>query len=382
MNGRVGAIARKEFRHILRDPGSLGALLGLPLFLLLMFGYAVSLDVDRVPLAVRDLDRSPASRALAEAFFAGGRFVPVDAGGEGGEEALAAGRAAAVLEIPPGFGRSLGRGEASPVRVAVDGSDGTRAQTVVGYIDGLAARFGQDLRALEAVREGPLGAGGAMPAAGPDIRPRVLFNQELRSIVFLVPGLVALILVITAVVSTALSVVREKESGSMEQLLVSPVGAFELILGKTLPYAAVGAVSAAIVLGSAALLFRVEVAGSVLALAWTTGLFLLASLALGVLISTLADTQQAAFLISTLLTLLPTFTLSGFVFPIRNMPFPIRLATRLFPTTYYLEILKDIVIKGAPFRYFAGPAGSLALYAAVAIAAASFRFSRERSRRK
>lgn len=380
MNGRIGAIARKEFRHILRDPGSLGALLGLPLFLLLMFGYAVSLDVDRVPLAVRDLDRTPESRALGDAFFAGGRFIPADSGPGTGERALESGRAAAVLEIPPGFGRALGRGEAAPVRVAVDGSDGTRAQTVAGYIDGVAARFGQDLRAREAERSGPGGPGGPDSTAVLDIRPRVLFNQELRSVVFLVPGLVALILVITAVVSTALSVVREKENGSMEQLLVSPVGAFELILGKTLPYAVVGAVSASIVLGSAALLFGVEVAGSVGALAWTTGLFLLASLALGVLISTMADTQQVAFLISTMLTLIPTFTLSGFVFPIRNMPLLVQAATRLFPTTYYLEILKAIVIKGAPFRYYAAPAAALALYTAAAVAAAAVRFSRERSR--
>ncbi len=380
MNGRVGAIARKEFRHILRDPGSLGALLGLPLFLLLMFGYAVSLDVDEVPLAVRDLDRTPESRALAEAFFAGGRFVPVDPGPGTGGNALETGRAAAVLEIPPGFARSLGRGEAAPVRVAVDGSDGTRAQTVAGYIDGLCLRFGGDLRALAAERAGTTAGGENTPGSVLDIRPWVLVNQELRSVVFLVPGLVALILVITAVVSTALSVVREKENGSMEQILVSPVGAFELILGKTLPYAAVGAVSAAIVLGAAALLFGVEVAGSVGALAWTTGLFLLASLALGVLISTMADTQQVAFLISTMLTLIPTFTLSGFVFPIRNMPLIVRAATKLFPTTYYLEILKAIVIKGAPFRYYAGSAAALALYAAAAIAAASVRFSRERSR--
>lgn len=379
MSGRIGAIARKEFRHILRDPGSLGALLGLPLFLLLMFGYAVSLDVDRVPLAVRDLDRTPESRALGEVFFAGERFIPADPGPGTGERALESGRAAAVLEIPPGFGRALGRGEAAPVQVAVDGSDGTRAQTVAGYIDGVAARFGQDRRAREIERGGPDATG--EPSGGAlDIRPRVLFNQELRSVVFLVPGLVALILVITAVVSTALSVVREKENGSMEQILVSPVGAFELILGKTLPYAAVGAVSASIVLGSAALLFGVEVAGSVGALAWTTGLFLLASLALGVLISTMADTQQVAFLISTMLTLIPTFTLSGFVFPIRNMPLLVQAATRLFPTTYYLEILKAIVIKGAPFRYYAEPAAALALYAAAAVAAASVRFSRERSR--
>jgi len=166
----------------------------------------------------------------------------------------------------------------------------------------------------------------------------------------------------------------------MEQLLVSPVGPVELILGKTLPYAAVGAVSATIVLTAASLLFGVEVKGSVPALAATTGLFLLASLALGVLISTIAETQQVAFLVSTMLTLIPTFTLSGFVFPLRNMPPVIRVITRLFPTTYYLEILKAIVIKGAPFRYYWTQVLALVLYAAAAVAAASARFSRERNK--
>lgn len=380
MSGRIRAIAHKEFRHIFRDPGSLGAILGLPLFLLVMFGYAVSLDVDHVPLAIRDLDRSPESRALAQAFFAGGHFLPAGAPADAAEEErmLQSGRAAAALEIPPGFGRSLGKGENAAVQVAVDGSDGTRAQTVAGYIDGLCARFGEDLRSLRAAREaGAIGGDGL--AAPIDIRPRILFNQELRSVVFLVPGLVAIILVITAVVSTALSVVREKENGSMEQLLVSPVGALELILGKTLPYAAVGAVSATIVLAAASLLFGVEVKGSVFALAWTTGLFLLASLALGVLISTMAETQQVAFLISTMLTLIPTFTLSGFVFPLRNMPPIIRVIAHAFPTTYYLEILKDVVIKGDAARYYWRDALALGIYAAIAVGAASARFARSRS---
>ena len=367
---RVKAIAHKEFRHIFRDPGSLGALLGLPLFLLVMFGYAVSLDVEKVPLALRDLDRSPESRALAESFFAGDRFAPAAAGGGASERVLDDGTAAAIVEIPVGFGRAIGRGETAAVRIVVDGSDGTRAQTIVGFIEAFCARFGgRD--------EGERNE--ALSGTAIDARPRVLFNQELRSVVFLVPGLVALILVITAVVSTALSVVREKENGSMEQLLVSPVGPLELILGKTLPYAAVGAVSAATVLVAASVLFGVEVKGGAFALAWTTGLFLLASLALGVLISTVADTQQVAFLLSTMLTLIPTFTLSGFVFPIRNMPPIIALATRLFPTTYYLDVLKAVLIKGAEFRYYWRPAAALALYAAIAIAVAAARFARSRS---
>lgn len=376
MNHRISAIARKEFRHILRDPASLGAILGLPLFLLVMFGYAVSLDVKRVPLAVRDLDRSPESRALVSAFFAADDFVPAGEPDSPTAEARAldSGAAAAVLEIPRGFAADLERRGPAPVQILVDGSDGTRAQTVIGYLEGLCMRYGQDRVALEAAR---------LPAttvSGPaiDVRPRVLFNQDLRSVVFLVPGLVALILIITAVVSASLSVVREKETGSMEQILVSPVGAVEFIVGKTLPYAAVGAVSATTVLLTATLLFGVAVKGSLLALVGTTALFILACLGVGILISTIADTQQVAFLIGTLATLVPTFALSGFVFPLRNMPLIIQGIAQLFPTTHYIRILESIMVKGAGIATFWRPTLALFIYATVAILVSAARFARSR----
>jgi ABC-2 type transport system permease protein len=373
---RIAAIARKEFRHILRDPASLGVLLGLPLFLLVMFGYAVSLDVKHVPLAVRDLDQSPESRALTEVLFATDDFVRVGNPESPHDEARAldSGSAAAVLEIPHGFAKELERNRPSSVQILVDGSDGTRAQTVIGYIEGLCLRFGQDRAAVEAAR---------LPAstlASPaiDVRPRVLFNQDLRSVVFLVPGLVALILIITAVVSASLAVVREKETGSMEQILVSPVGAVEFIVGKTLPYAGVGAISATTVLITAAFLFGVTVKGSLIALVATTGLFILASLGVGILISTIAETQQVAFLIGTLATLVPTFTLSGFVFPLRNMPTIIQVLAHAFPTTYYIQILQSILVKGSGFATYWRPSLSLVIYAALAIALSAVRFARSR----
>jgi ABC-2 type transport system permease protein len=214
--------------------------------------------------------------------------------------------------------------------------------------------------------------------AGIDVRPRVLFNQELRSVAFLVPGLVALILIITSMISTALSVVREKELGSMEQIIVSPVRPIELIIGKTLPYAAIGLVSAFTVLGASVLLFGLTVKGSILALGLMTVLFILACLSLGILISTLAATQQVAFLISAMFALVPTFTLSGFVFPIRNMPVLIQAVTWLFPTKYYLEILRALLLKGAGFDSYWHEAAALVIYTSVAALAASARFARSR----
>jgi ABC-2 type transport system permease protein len=374
MNGRVGALVRKEYRHILRDPGTLGALLFVPLFLLAMFGWAISLDVNDVPLLVRDLDHSEESRAFAASFFSSGRFSRIAGEAEDPGAALDSGRAAATLELPRGFSRTLGRGETATVQVLVDGSDATRAATVIGYIDGIVLRFGSERLALKAAQ-----AGIRLPG-GMDARPRVLFNQELRSVNNLVPGLVALILIISAVISTSLAVVREKESGSMEQLIVSPLLSWELVLGKTLPYATIALASAALVLGSSSLLFGVAVKGSILELAAMTALFVFACLSLGILISTVAPTQQIAFLAGTMLTLLPTFLLSGFVFPIRNMPPLIQAVTWLFPTRYYLEILKALLLKGVGIGSYWREALALLAYAFAAAAIAAARFSRSRGR--
>jgi ABC-2 type transport system permease protein len=372
VSGRVGALVRKETRHILRDPGTLGALLALPIFLLAMFGWAISLDVDHVPLMVSDLDLSAESRAFAAALFSSGRFERVPDGDA--DAALDSGAAAAALEIPRGFAKSLGRGETASVQVLVDGSDAVRAATIVGYVDGIVLRYGSDRIRLESAREG------ASLIAGLDARPRVLFNQELRSVQNLVPGLIAIIVIISAVISTSLAVVREKELGSMEQLVVSPIVSWELIVGKTLPYAVIGLVSAALVLGTGALLFGLAVKGSILALTAMTILFVFACLALGILISTIAPTQQIAFLASAMLTLVPTFVLSGFVFPIRNMPIVIQAIAWLFPTKYYVEILQALLVKGVGLGSYWPSALALLCYALVAAALASARFARSRGR--
>jgi len=372
MNVRITAVVRKEYRHIFRDPGTLGALIFVPIFLLAMFGWAISLDVNDLPLMVRDHDMSAESRALAEAFFASGKFVPVSA--EDARAALDSGRAAVALEIPRGFGRSLARREAAAVQLIVDGGDATRASTAVGYLEGIILRFGAERLEIEAARTG---SGGI---AASDIRPRVLFNQELRSINFLVPGLVALILVISCVVSTSLAIVREKELGSMEQLVVSPLRPPELIIGKTLPYATIAVVSATLVLAASALLFGVTVKGSILELVFMTLIFIFACLSLGILISTVTPSQQLAFMLSGMLTLLPTFLLSGFVFPFRNMPGIVQTVAHLFPTKYYLEILKALLVKGAGVEAYWKDAAALMLYGLAAGGLATARFARSRGK--
>jgi ABC-2 type transport system permease protein len=367
MIGRIGALIRKEFRQVVRDKRSLGVLLFTPLFLLIMFGYAVSLDVRRIGLAVVDENRSGPSRALidrlrqAEQFDL--KYLPADAAEI--DSLLSNERIKAALVIPRDFARRLLRGETAALEVIVDGSDSTGAATALGYLQAFLTRAGHDL-APRAALGAPL----------LDYRPRVWFNPELASPRFLVPGLIAFILVITAVVSTALSVVREKERGTMEQLIVSPLSSLELFIGKTVPYLLISLAAAAAILAASRLLFAVTVAGSLPLLLLVTLVFILACLSLGILISTAAGSQQVAFMLAVIITILPTFILSGFVFPIRNMPLPIRALTYLLPARYYLAALRAIMLKGVGLADFWPQLAGLVLLTAFTLAASVLRLKR------
>jgi ABC-2 type transport system permease protein len=370
MIGRIRAILVKEFRQIARDRRSLGVLLFLPLFLLVMFGYAVSLDVRHVPLAVYDGDKSPQSRKLIEGFRHSEYFnfkydltsiAEID-------ELLARERARAVLVIPRGFSRRLSRGQTCQVQVLLDGSNASSASTALGYIQVVIQQFAAGLTSGALLRLGT--ARYLLPV---DLRPRVWFNPELSSSVYLVPGLVTFILSISAVISTALSIVREKERGTMEQILVSPIRPLELIVGKTIPYAAVSLAVTVAVLAASYLLFGVVIQGSYLLLLLVILLFLLACLGLGLLISTLVATQQMAFTVSGLITVLPTFILSGFVFPIRNMPLAIQAVTFLFPARFFLAALRSVIIKGAGLAAFWDQALGLGIFAFGTLALSTLR---------
>jgi len=376
---RIRAVVKKEFRQIFRDIGTLGTLVILPLFLLALFGYAISLDVKEIKLAVWDLDRSELSRDYLRGFFNSAYFTFQSeiSGSAERDRILAEGRALAVLTIPPGFSRIIDRGEAAPVQFLVDASNSTTASTAIGYIVAADKVFSRRRAAAFAAS---LGDGRRQAPVSPiDLRSRVVFNQELKSVDSLLPGLMVLILTLAAVVSTALALVREKEHGTWEQLSVSPVAPAELIIGKTLPYLLVALVSTTLILMVSRLLFGVSVQGSLVLLYLMTVLFLLASLGIGILISSLAKTQQTAFMISSILTVLPTFILTGFVFPIRNMPPFVQAITVLFPARYYLSILRAIMLKGAGFSSFYREALILAGFAALMITLGTVRVSRTRS---
>jgi ABC-2 type transport system permease protein len=370
------AVALKEFRQILRDRRSLLILLFVPAFFLLLYGYALNFDIRNVRLAVQDQDRSTKSRELVSSFVNSGYFSLVGYVDSPSEldRLVDEGKVRAILAIPAGFERDLSLRQPVTVQVIIDGDNANTASTVTGYARILigaysSAQMQVRLRADASARQVPL------PSI--TIEPRIWYNPQLRSTLFLVPGLIAYISMITAVVSTALSVVREKERGTMEQVRMAPLSPLPYILGKTLPYLVISFVSSILVILSAMLLFELPMRGSWLLLCAAIGLFLIGAQAQGLLISTIAESQQVAFQVALLSSLLPTMILSGFIFPITSMPTVVQWITHIVPARYFLVALRAIVLKGADITAFWEQMVALAIFATVALGLASLRLRRE-----
>ncbi len=366
------AMVRKEFRQVLRDPHTLGILLLVPMLLLVLFGYAISLDVDDIVVAVVDEDKSPESRRVEKLFdvlevFTPGEF-PLSAAGA--EEALVDGRLDAVLILPAGFGRNLAAGRTPSVQLLIDGSNVLVASTAQGYIE--AMFFDLSLR---------LDTEWRIPSPPIDFRSRTWFNPELRSTVFLIPGLIAFIMVITAVLSTALSVVREKEKGTMETLDASPLSSSTLIIGKTIPFMVISMLETVFILLAGRFLFGVEILGSIPLLLGISFVFLLSCLGIGLLISTAVDTQQSAFLLATIVIVLPTLILSGFIYPIRNMPSVVQAVTLLIPARYFIIAERALMIRGAGIVSIWPQALILLGFSVVTLGLSSLRLGRSRRNR-
>ncbi|HEX7877777.1 MAG TPA: ABC transporter permease [Candidatus Eisenbacteria bacterium] len=376
---KLRAVAGKELRQARRDPLSLGLLLGIPTMMLLLYGYAVNFDVRHVALSVEDNDRSRASRELVQAFVQSTYFdlKPERQPGETPEHLFERKRAQAILVIPDDYGRELAAGRPATVQFLVDGTDATVAETILGYANALARD--QNAR-LGARRMMPMagGADGTTPPPAPtlSVEPRVWYNPELRSSHFLVPGLIGFILMLTAVLSTALSVVREKERGTMEQIRMAPVAALELLVGKTVPYLVISLLATVLILIAAGFLFGVTIRGPLLDLGVAVILYLLGGLGLGLFVSTLARTQAEAFQIGSMFSILPTFLLSGFIFPVKNMPAMMQVVSHIVPARYFLIILRGIILKGTGLGPYHGPLLALATYAVVMITLAGLRFGR------
>jgi drug efflux transport system permease protein len=366
---KIWAIARKELRQSSRDPLSLAMLLGVPTMMLLMYGFALNFDVRHVGLAVVDRDKSAASRELIAAFVNSTYFDRVaDLPANADLGAVTERREArAVLTIPEGFARDLADGRKSPVQVVLDGADANTATTVLGYAAALVSDHNAALRSEET---------GQALRAPIDYEPRVLYNPELKSTQFLVPGLIGFILMLTAVLSTALSVVREKERGTMEQLRVTSLRPGELIVGKTLPYLGISLTATFIILLAARFLFGVSVRGPYLDLFVATFVYLVGALGFGLLVSSVAETQALAFQAGTVTSMLPAIFLSGFIFPIRAMPPALQLLTYAVPARYFNVILRGVILKGAGVEHYGRDLLFLVLYAAAVMFIAFVRLTR------
>jgi len=332
---RLIAVARKEAIQLRRDRRSLALAFLLPVLLLILFGTAITWDVDDIPIAVLDQDGGAASRALVEAFTASGRFRAIAWPTQmaEAERLLARGEARLVLVLPRGLAAELGGGETVAIQAVVDGSDANTAEIAIGYAQAALAAYAE--------RRGGAGARPPILAAS-----RVWYNEELSSRNMIVPGLIAVIMMIIAAMLTALTIAREWERGTLEQLAATPVTRGEIVLGKLLPYLAIGLVDVALLTALGLALFGVPLRGSVLLLAVLATAFLIGSLGLGLLVSTLSSTQQEAFL-STFLIFMPTILLSGFMFPVSSMPVFFQWLTLLNPMRHYLEIVRGIFLKGS-----------------------------------
>ncbi len=332
----------KEFRQIRRDPTSLGMLLVLPAAMIIVVGYALNFDVKHIPLVLWDQNRTPESRDFARRFETTEYFShQYDATSyDEIESHFLHGRAKIALVIPATFGQDLIAGREARVQFRVDGSDANTAGQAVGYAGRLSAEYSTQL-VSEAFQK--MGRKEYVPI---DFQPRIWYNPDLVSSRFLVPGLIGIILVLTAVVSTALTVVREKELGTMEQIMVSPLRPIQVVLGKTFPYLLISLVAATAILVLGYLLFDISVKGSLLVLYLGIVLIILGGLGQGLLISTVTESQQVAFMMAIFSSLLPSFLLSGFVFPISSMPVVLQILSNLAVNKFFLVVVRAIMLRG------------------------------------
>ncbi len=344
MSGRrLRAILQKELRHIVRDTRSLLLALALPLLFLVLFGYALSLDVDRIPTVIYDADQSPESRDLIQR-FAASRYFQIEGFASDEHEverSIDTDRALVGIAILRNYARRLHSGQETNVQLLLDGSDSNTASIALGYADTILSQYAFALRS-----EGQNQRSGLRLPSPIDAQLRVWYNSSLQSKNFIVPGLIAVILMIIASMLTSLTIAREWEMGTMEQLLSTPLRPEELVLGKMMAYFAVGTADTVIAVVVGIGIFQVPMRGSYILLAAASGLFLAGALFWGIFISAAARSQPVAFQLGLLTSFLPAMQLSGFIYAVENMPPPVRMITYLVPASYFIKLTKGIFLKG------------------------------------
>lgn len=358
---RLAVLIRKEVRQALREPRMRILLFAPPLVQMIVFGFAINLDIDNTAIAWLDGDGTPESRSLAAAFEGSPRFTIVrQLSGESEiPEILDRGEAVAIVRVLPGFGDGIERGEPPEVQVLVDGTDSNTAALVSSYTRGVLDEFARERRT------------GPPPRLAAETR--VWFNPELKSRNYFVPGVLVNIIALVTVMLTALGIVREKEIGTMEQLMVTPLRPIELMLGKTLPFAAIGMFQLALLALVARFLFGVPFRGSVLVLGLAAAVFLMTTLGAGLYISTISQTQQQAMMTFFFL-FFPMFLLSGFAFPIHSMPVAIQYVTYLNPVRYFVDIIRGLFLKGTGLGVLWPQIVALVVIGVVVLAASTLRF--------
>lgn len=369
---RAWAIVWKEFLHIVRDPRTIISTLVIPPMLVILFGYALTFDVKHIPLAVNDMDKSAASRDLVTDFTASGYFDyygPVNGLGATNSGFLK-GDYKAVIIIPRGFARSLDAGRGASIQVAIDGSNPVIANAAYRYALAIPQRFA--LAAAKATAPPAVYAAISKPPL--QLKPQILYNPDLKSINFIVPGLIALILMMIPAIITSVAIVREKETGTIEHIIVSPVRPYELMLGKITPYLIISGLDALLITIVGILWFKVPFNGSAWLLAGMIVLYMTTTVGIGILISTVTETQMTAQVGAFLGTMLPAFMLSGFVFPIESMPPAIQAVSLIVPARYFLVTLRAIFLKGVGIAAFWQQALIMFVFGVVVLTIATVRF--------
>ncbi|OPY76684.1 MAG: Inner membrane transport permease YbhR [Syntrophorhabdus sp. PtaU1.Bin058] len=338
---RIRNLVVKEFLQTFRDRRMIFFIFITPIIQLMMFGYVATTDVNNVPTALYDLDRSSESRELARRLVSSGYFSIEHTPGSPGEvrDLIDRGKALCAIQVNRGFGKDLRKGIQTEIQVIVDGTDSNTAMIAMNYVNTVIAGYSKDMMPVPAKAE----------VAGIDLRPRVWYNPDLKSRNYNIPGVIALLVMLTCLMLTSMAVVRERETGTMEQLMVTPIGPFELMLGKTIPFAAIGFVDMFLVTIIGVLWFGIPVKGAVLFLFLCTCVYLLSVLGIGLFISTISKTQQQAMM-ATFFFFQPAILLSGFATPIENMPVIFQCITYLNPLRYFLVIVRGIFLKGAGFN--------------------------------
>jgi ABC-2 type transport system permease protein len=368
---RLLSLIRKEFIQILRDPRTLVLVLVIPVMQLFLLGYAATNDVRNVRLAVFDQDHGSEARALLDAYRSADYFrIAFQAGSE--EEVrdlIERGDASAGLIIPPDYGRKLGSGSSSEVAFIIDGSDPTVASTALAAASQIGQQHATKIMAERLEQRGQSGA----ITAPVQVRARVWYNPDLISSYFMIPGVIGMILYSLTSILTATAIVRERERGTIEQLIVTPIRSGELLLGKLLPYTLLAFLNALTILFLGNFWFHVPIRSSIVLILLLSGLFLMSSLGIGLLASTIANTQQEAMLV-VWMSMLPALFLSGFFFPIEAMPQALQWVSYLFPLRYYLTIIRSMMLKGTSLSMLSEPIIALVIFGVLIMTAASLRF--------